>query len=106
MTLTIAISDVGDDPFTGFPEGFTLHQNYPNPFNPSTTIAFNLLSKSSVRLEVFDILGRQVNEFNFGVLSAGEHDYTYDASSLSSGIYFYRIVTDLGTQTRKMVLTK
>ncbi|RLB70000.1 MAG: hypothetical protein DRH04_04310, partial [Deltaproteobacteria bacterium] len=102
VTLTIAISDVGDDPFTGLPEGFTLHQNYPNPFNPSTTIAFNLPSRSSVLLEVFDILGRQVNEFDFGVLSAGEHDYTYDASSLSSGIYFYRIVTDLGTQTRKM----
>ncbi|MEA2031272.1 MAG: T9SS type A sorting domain-containing protein [candidate division Zixibacteria bacterium] len=106
VTLTISISDVGDDSFESFPDQFSLHQNYPNPFNPSTTIAFNLSSKSSVELEVFDILGRQVNKFDFGVLSAGEHDYMYDASSLSSGIYFYRIVTNFGAKTRKMVLAK
>ncbi|MBU8933231.1 MAG: T9SS type A sorting domain-containing protein [candidate division Zixibacteria bacterium] len=106
VTLTIAVSGVGDDPFGSLPERFSLAQNYPNPFNPTTTIAFNLSSLTTVRLEVYDILGRQISEFDFGALSAGDHDYEYDASSLSSGIYFYRLVTELGTQTRKMVLAK
>ena len=106
VTLTISVSGIGDDPFGSLPEKFSLQQNYPNPFNPTTTIAFNLSSRSAVRLEVYNILGRQVDEFDFGALSAGDHNFEYDASSLSSGIYLYRLVTELGSQTRKMVLTK
>ena len=88
------------------PGGFTLYQNYPNPFNPTTTIAFSLPTRSRVELQVIDVLGRSVETRELGQLPAGDHQYEYDASNLASGVYFYRVITDTGNQTRKMVLVK
>ncbi|WP_340105680.1 T9SS type A sorting domain-containing protein [Rhodohalobacter sp. 8-1] len=89
------------------PEGYTLDQNYPNPFNPSTTIEFTLGQGGATTLKVYDISGREVASILSGrQLNAGSHSYTFDASSLSSGIYFYRLNSSGVQITRKMTLVK
>jgi hypothetical protein len=106
VQLVVSILDVGDEPLAELPHGFDLHQNYPNPFNPTTTISFSLLSRSNVALSVFNVLGQQIYQRDLGVLPSGDYDIEYDGSGSPSGVYFYRLVTDLGVQTRKMVLLK
>ena len=98
--------DVGDDVVGLLPNSLHLAQNYPNPFNPTTTIAFTLPSRSQVNLEIIDILGRTIDRLDLGALSNGSHSVEYDGSSLASGVYFYRLVTESGHETRKMVLLK
>lgn len=99
-------NDVNHGDVTLLPDQMHLGQNYPNPFNPTTTIAFSLASRSRVNIAIFDILGRTVESIDMGALSAGQHEFTWDASSLSSGVYFYRLTTEQGSQTRKMTLLK
>jgi len=88
------------------PRGFTLDQNYPNPFNPVTTIQFALPETADINLTVFDLLGRQVAVLVNGQLSSGRHSVNFDASSLPSGIYLYRLTTPGGSVAQKMVLLK
>ncbi len=88
------------------PESFTLDQNYPNPFNPSTTFRFTLPLASDVKLSIFNILGQEVATVVNTSLTAGEHTYNFDASNLSSGVYFYRLTADKFTSTKKMMLMK
>ncbi|MBS4028761.1 MAG: T9SS type A sorting domain-containing protein [Ignavibacteriales bacterium] len=92
-----------------YPEQFTLYQNYPNPFNPTTNIKFYLETESVVTIRLFDVLGREVvtlleNES----LEEGEHELAFDASKLSSGVYFYNLVTNGGSvsELKKMLLLK
>jgi len=73
------------------PVEFNLDQNYPNPFNPSTTITFSLATDSKVSLKVFDVLGQEVTTIVNEQLTAGIHNYDFNASGLNSGIYFYKI---------------
>jgi hypothetical protein len=88
------------------PENFYLFQNYPNPFNPSTKISFVLPQANNVKLTVYDALGREVavlvNEFR----QAGQWNAEFNASALSSGIYFYRLEAGSFTETKKMLLIK
>ncbi len=88
------------------PEIFSLDQNYPNPFNPSTQINYRLSKSGSVTVKVFDALGREVALLVDGVKSAGSHQVTFDASSLSSGLYVYQLQSAEGTITKKMLLVK
>lgn len=89
------------------PRGFGLGQNFPNPFNPSTIIRFRLPVESHVSLKVFDMLGRETAELANGRYTAGTHHLRFNASSLSSGLYVYRLSTTDGfSQTRKMMLLK
>lgn len=90
------------------PDRVELNQNYPNPFNPSTVIGFSLPSQDSVTLEVFDITGRLVASiYRDQMLSAGYHTATFNADSLSSGIYITRLITSNGSiLTNKMILMK
>ena len=88
------------------PASFVLRQNYPNPFNPSTTIAFDLPRRTSVRLSVYDPLGRQVLTMLQGEKEAGSYTVTFDGSLLASGIYIYRLQAGSFVQSRKMLLTK
>ncbi len=83
-----------------------LDQNYPNPFNPTTTISYNLETSSEVNLEVFDLMGRKVATLVNGRQSAGEQSVTFEASSLSSGIYIYRLTAGGSSLIKKMVLLK
>jgi hypothetical protein len=85
---------------------FHLYENYPNPFNPSTTISYQLPIQSHVTLKVFDVLGREVATLVNRIEEAGYESVNFDASKLSSGIYFYRIQTGLFMQTNKMLLMK
>jgi len=91
----------------GVPKEFALAQNYPNPFNPTTTISFTLAEDGHVSLKVFDMLGREVQTVVDGNLKAGElHNAVFDASGLSSGIYFYRLETTKNSLVNKMMLLK
>ncbi|MDI6803879.1 MAG: T9SS type A sorting domain-containing protein [Bacteroidota bacterium] len=73
------------------PQEFKLEQNYPNPFNPATTIKFQLPIASSVSLKVYNVLGQEVSDLLNGEINAGIYEVAFDASKLSSGIYYYRL---------------
>lgn len=88
------------------PQSFQLQQNYPNPFNPTTQISFYLPQSAEVKLTVFDVTGRMVATLEDGLRNAGAHQITFDASTLSSGMYFYRLEVDQFMDTRKMMLIK
>jgi photosystem II stability/assembly factor-like uncharacterized protein len=88
------------------PKGFSLSQNYPNPFNPSTNIQFAIPKSSFVRLVVYDMLGREVETLVNKELNAGTYKADWDASKYPSGVYFYKLATDVFTETKKMILIK
>lgn len=88
------------------PDGFSLEQNYPNPFNPSTLIRFQLPTTSNVRLTVFDVTGKEVATIVDQDLAAGTHAVRFNAENLPSGVYFYRLSTELNNKIRRMILMK
>ena len=88
------------------PNKFVLRQNYPNPFNPSTTISFDLPSRSLVSLKVFDILGREVSTIISGELQAGSYTRQWNAANMSSGVYFYRLQAGTYMEMKKLLLLK
>lgn len=88
------------------PKRVKLEQNYPNPFNPSTNIAFDLPHAMNVKLLIYNVLGRVVAELSGARMSAGKHEFVWNASHNASGIYFYRLITANGTVTKKMILLK
>lgn len=85
---------------------YYIAQNYPNPFNPSTKINYGLERAGEVEIIVYNILGNKVATLVNGLKSAGNHSVSFNASNLSSGIYFYKLVTKEFTQIRKMLLLK
>lgn len=88
-------------------KGYSLSQNYPNPFNPTTNINFVLPSISEVNLTVYNLLGQRVASLVSGQqMNAGSHTVAFDASALSSGIYFYELKAGNFVQQRKMTLIK
>jgi hypothetical protein len=88
------------------PLGFALHQNFPNPYNPVTTITYSLPIKSQVELVVYNTLGEEVKQLVNGVKEAGSYSVELNATSLPSGIYFYRLQAGSFVETKKMVLMK
>jgi hypothetical protein len=88
------------------PDQYSLSQNYPNPFNPSTAISYQLPKSGVVKLTVFDVLGREVKTLVNEYKPAGTYEVTFDGSSISSGLYFYRIITGDYTDVKKMMLVK
>ena len=88
------------------PRQFGLDQNYPNPFNPATTIAYEIRTAGEVTLRVYDVLGREVATLVDGFRNPGTYTTTFDASRLSSGVYFYRLQSGSFMNTKKMVLAK
>jgi hypothetical protein len=88
------------------PVAFSLSQNYPNPFNPSTKITFSLKNSGLTTLSVYNILGEKVVTLINGNLTSGVHEVSFNASKLSSGIYFYRLESNGSNQVRKMMLLK
>lgn len=91
---------------TDVPDKYHLDQNFPNPFNPTTNISFSLPSTVPVRLEILSILGQPVSILLNQTMSSGTHTITFDGSSLSSGVYLFRLTTPEFTQTRVMSLVK
>ncbi len=88
------------------PNAFRLYNNYPNPFNPTTQITYDVAEAGLVKLEVFDILGRKVAVLVNNRKAAGTYTVTFDASNLSSGMYFTRFTAGNSVQTSKMTLLK
>jgi hypothetical protein len=88
------------------PKEFSLSQNYPNPFNPSTSFEFRVPSCGLVSLKVFDALGREVGTLVNEVKAPGVYRLTWDAGTLPSGVYFYRMTAGSFTETKKLMLLR
>ena len=95
------IDDNADQPNT-----FHLQQNYPNPFNPSTTIKFQIPEAGFTSLKVYDVLGNDITTLVNEEKPAGVYELVFDAQNLTSGIYFYRIISGSYSETKKMVLLR
>jgi hypothetical protein len=87
------------------PAEFALHQNYPNPFNPTTTVSFSLPVASDYTLSIYNVAGQQVASFSDRA-DAGVVEINWDASTMASGVYFYKLVAGNFSDTKKMVLLK
>ena len=90
---------------------FTLQQNFPNPFNPTTNINFSLKNASNVQIDIFNLKGQRVKTLISQTINAGEHSITWNGnddsnSPVSSGIYYYKISTEFGEDTKKCILMK
>jgi hypothetical protein len=97
------LTSAGDEPV---PRRFALYANYPNPFNPSTSVSYELPAREEVTVKVYDLLGREVGTLVNGVQPAGIHTAVWDASGISSGVYFCQL-TGAGRMARiKMVLQR
>jgi len=90
---------------TGLPKSFELLGNYPNPFNPLTTIRYAMPENGTIKLKVYDLLGRMVHEQRLGMQSAGIHQAVFDAGQISSGVYFYQIEMT-AAETRQVSKTR
>ena len=93
------------------PIEFNLYQNYPNPFNPSTAIPFSVPLNQDVRLNIYDLLGKEVLTVNFNKLSMGHHTFKWDGKNqlgnlVGAGVYFYRLENNSKTFIKKMILLK
>ena len=91
---------------TEVPSSYSLSQNYPNPFNPSTSIEFDVVQTSDVKISVFDISGKELEVLVNEKLQAGRYKTEWNGAGHSSGVYFYRMQTDNFKQTKQMVLLK
>ena len=101
------VEEVGNN----IPNEYQLYQNYPNPFNPTTKISFSIpvvevANFATSTLKVFDILGREVATLVNENLMPGNYIVDFDASNLSSGVYFYKLTSGSFTQTKKMLFIK
>jgi hypothetical protein len=88
------------------PTSFSLTQNFPNPFNPTTTIQFSLPKAGDVTLKVYNLLGEEVKTLVNEYKQIGNHSVQFNANSLASGIYFYRIQAGSFVETKKMILLR
>lgn len=109
--VPLGVNEIPSD----LPQAFALRQNYPNPFNPTTTIPFALQERSTVRLKVYDAVGREVAILVDEELPAGSYTSPFDASGLASGVYFYHLTASrqgsqggasLFSETKKMMLVR
>ncbi len=104
----IAFLKKGNDQTSGteIPKEFRLSQNYPNPFNPSTLIEYSVAKEERVTIKVYNVLGKEVATLIDEVKEPGVYSVRFDASQLSSGVYFYKLQSDSYSAVRKMILQK
>lgn len=88
------------------PEIFSLRQNYPNPFNPVTTIEYSIVELGPVTLAIYDLLGKEITTLVKDIHQPGEYSVMYDGETLSSGVYFYTLISLGNTLTKKFILLK
>jgi streptogramin lyase len=104
--LTVDLGITGIDDKKELPKDFGLSQNYPNPFNPTTKISFSIPSQTIVSLKVYDILGGEVATLVNEEKPAGTFEVIFNASSIASGTYFYKLQVGSFFETKKMLLLK
>jgi hypothetical protein len=102
VQIQVGVQNIG----TEIPNEFKLYQNYPNPFNPVTNINFDVPKTGLVQIKVYDVLGKEVETLANEMLQPGRYKTSFDASKLSSGIYFYRINTNDFSDIKKMMVIK
>jgi len=102
--FTVPVVGVGDE--EAEINDFSLYQNYPNPFNPSTVISYSLPVSSYVTLRIYDILGNEISNLVNSEQAPGKYSVSFDASRMSSGVYFYQINAGEYSVSRKMLLAK
>ncbi|MCP4632295.1 MAG: T9SS type A sorting domain-containing protein [candidate division Zixibacteria bacterium] len=90
----------------GVPQNYDMITNYPNPFNAATNISFNLMQSGVVNLSVYNLMGQNVETLINNRMDKGQHNINWDASTYSSGIYFYKLTTNNNTFTKRMTLLK
>lgn len=95
---------INDEPT--IPNNYTLYQNYPNPFNPMTTIKYNLLKNTHVKINIFDLAGKKVTTLINENQNSGIHSVQFDGNKFASGIYYYQLLTPEYSEVKKMVLIK
>jgi len=100
-TSSLNVDDIIATPFE-----FNLLGNFPNPFNPETSIRFSLESTSEVNVNIFNIMGQEIAQFEYGMLNSGIHNIEWNAGHVPSGIYFYQIRANNATKIGKMTLMK
>jgi photosystem II stability/assembly factor-like uncharacterized protein len=88
------------------PKDYKLEQNYPNPFNPSTNVKFSIVNSGNVRIDVYDVLGREVQTLVNERMQPGTYEITFDGSLLTSGVYLYRLISEGYSGTKKMLLVR
>ncbi|MBS1689424.1 MAG: T9SS type A sorting domain-containing protein [Bacteroidetes bacterium] len=95
---------LGVDPAQGYRDGTTLHQNVPNPFSHTTTINYNVAEEGNVQLCVYNTLGQRVATLVNGRVDKGTHELNFNADGLPAGVYYYRLATERGMESRAMVV--
>ena len=93
-------------PKVSIPYAYSLSQNYPNPFNPTTVIRFSLPQRENIRLEVFDLLGKEAATLVNEPVGAGEHSVIFDARNFPAGVYFYQIQAGAFVKTKKLIVLR
>jgi hypothetical protein len=101
FTLFVVESAIAD-----IPETFKVYQNYPNPFNPATTLSFDLPVADQVKVEIFNTRGQKVATVVDNRFEAGQWNIRFDASFLSSGVYFYKVTAGGVFSVKRMTLLK
>ena len=96
------LTDVKDTPDQSF--NFNLYQNYPNPFNPETVISYTLPERNVVSIKIYDVIGKEVSTLINKEQNAGTHKINFNAGKLTSGVYFYQMVSGKYKETKKMLL--
>lgn len=104
VVVNVSITDLGENPNN--PNSFKLYENYPNPFNPSTTIRYIIPVASFTSVKIYNSLGSEVATLVNETKSAGTYEVDFNASDLSSGIYYYTLTAGNYSATNKMILIK
>jgi hypothetical protein len=100
------VTGVEDEPVETAPASYALEQNYPNPFNPSTVIRYALPAAGFTTIRVYNLIGQEIATLFNGMQDAGRHTLRFNAASLPSGVYFYRIESGSFRAVKKMMLVK
>ncbi|MBT8380042.1 MAG: T9SS type A sorting domain-containing protein [Ignavibacteria bacterium] len=107
ITIEMLENIVTNKEENGFtPQDFALEQNYPNPFNPSTSINYSIKERSLVSLKIYDVLGNEVTTLVNEIKPPGVYTIRFNASLLTSGVYFYKLSAGNFNQTKKMILLR
>ncbi len=105
--VQVIVDGVTDVDTKTVPEVFSLDQNYPNPFNPSTTIRFTVETRGHTTLTVFNLLGQEIASLFSGIADPGQiYTARFDATELTNGVYFYKLVNNNRSSIKKMILLK